>query len=137
MVVVATWGSGGGAGGPGDGVRGGLVGRCGGTFGFGRISCGGGGRGGPGLLEKAVTDVERDWLDLRCFKLRGMELTLGGGLNRRALEWTSATKGSRSQLSRCSSPTWVITFSYKIDHQVFLKLSKNFQEYWKWKKEGL
>ena len=62
MVVVATWGSGGGAGGPGDGVRGGLVERCGGTFGCGRTSCGGGGRGGPGLLEKAVTDVERDGL---------------------------------------------------------------------------
>ena len=59
---MATWGSGGGAGGPGDGVRGGLVERCGGTFGCGRISCGGGGRGGPGLLEKTITDVERDGL---------------------------------------------------------------------------
>ena len=53
---ISTCGSGGGAGGPGDGVRGGLISRCGGTTPFGCFtnwvsSCGGGGRGGPGLLE--------------------------------------------------------------------------------------
>ena len=54
-TVLSTCGSGGGAGGPGDGVRGGLI-RWSGKPPFGCFTsfvswCGGGGRGGPGLLK--------------------------------------------------------------------------------------
>ena len=129
-LKVLTCGSGGGAGGPGNGVRGGVVVKCGGApcrgcggpcgscwgpcgYLSGVVSWwGGGGRGGPGLLKNhnllsICNDNHQPFADDNhlCWVTRnGCELVIVGtcaGVSRRVLGLPSARREFHSQLPPC------------------------------------